>query len=277
VEDEIGHSMADMQSPGVELANSPSPVTNVNVGGGDVQSKDQLEWLQVFERSTVGVGGRFLSLGRGFDGDGPVPLLNNHIAESDGPSFANNPQELIIDLNAFDDALCYNNTASFQDTMEGFDFPEFLNALAFEIPSAASEISRTTVSNEWLSKFEHDDPNTPPPEISMPHNLDSAYSSHALQSASSSTDDQKNSQSSSPSSSTMNEHNPPILRPFACDVHGCTRSYKRVHELRRHKKTHSGVKPYVCGYLRCVRSGHNGFTRKDHLMQHLRQVHGQRR
>jgi hypothetical protein len=142
VEDEMGHSMADMQLSGVELANSPSPDTNVNDGGGDVQSKEGLEWLQIFERSTVGVGGGFLNLERGFDGDGTVTLLNNQIAESDGPSFASNSQDLSIGLYAFDDALFNDNTTSFQDMMESFEFSEFLNALTFETTSSASEIPR---------------------------------------------------------------------------------------------------------------------------------------
>jgi hypothetical protein len=142
MEDEMGHSMADMQSLGVGLENLLSPDTNVNGGGGDVRSKERLEWLEVFERSTVGVGGGFLDLGLDFDSDRTVPLLNNRIAESDGQSFVINSHELSVGLNAFDDALCSDNTASFHDTMEGFEFPEFLNASALEIPSTASEISR---------------------------------------------------------------------------------------------------------------------------------------
>jgi hypothetical protein len=142
VEDEMGHSMADMQSLGLGLENLPSPDTNVNDGGGDIQSNGRLEWLQVFERSTVGVGGGFIDLGHGFDGDKTIPLPNGQSAESDGPVFANNLQELEIDINAFDDALFYGKTASFQDMMEGFEFPEFLNALAFETRPAAPESPR---------------------------------------------------------------------------------------------------------------------------------------
>jgi hypothetical protein len=142
VEDEIGHSMADMQSSRVELANSPSPDTNANGGSDDVQSSGRLEWLQVFERSTVGVGGGFIDLGHGFDGDKTVPLPNGQSAESDGSFFANNLQELNIDINAFDYALFYDKTASFQHMMEGFEFPELLNALAFEATPAAPESPR---------------------------------------------------------------------------------------------------------------------------------------
>jgi hypothetical protein len=142
VEDEIGHSMVDMQSSGVELANSPSPDTNVNGGSGDVQSNGTLEWLQVFERSTVGVGGGFIDLGPGFDGDKTVPLSNGQSAELNCSFFANNLQELNIDLNVFDNALFYDKTASFQDMMESFEFPELHNALAFETTPAVPESPR---------------------------------------------------------------------------------------------------------------------------------------
>ncbi|KAH8787095.1 hypothetical protein F5882DRAFT_403377 [Hyaloscypha sp. PMI_1271] len=62
--------------------------------------------------------------------------------------------------------------------------------------------------------------------------------------------------------------------PFICDIDGCHRSYKRVHEMRRHKRVHSSTKPHACIFTNCRRSGRNGFSRKDHLRQHLRQVHG---
>ncbi|KAH7397711.1 hypothetical protein BKA64DRAFT_45338 [Cadophora sp. MPI-SDFR-AT-0126] len=65
----------------------------------------------------------------------------------------------------------------------------------------------------------------------------------------------------------------PTSRPFICDIRGCSHTYKRIHELRRHKRTHLGVKPHACQYPLCNRSGRNGFVRKDHLKQHMRQVH----
>ncbi|PMD34764.1 hypothetical protein L207DRAFT_126494 [Hyaloscypha variabilis F] len=61
--------------------------------------------------------------------------------------------------------------------------------------------------------------------------------------------------------------------PFICGIEGCHRSYKRIHEVRRHRKVHSSTKPYACTFSNCRRSGENGFIRKDHLKQHLRQVH----
>ena len=44
--------------------------------------------------------------------------------------------------------------------------------------------------------------------------------------------------------------------------------------MNRHKKIHLGSKPHACLVSRCNRSGNHGFARKDHLRQHLRQVHG---
>jgi len=71
---------------------------------------------------------------------------------------------------------------------------------------------------------------------------------------------------------------PPIVKQandrFCCDTPGCTRSYKRFPELKRHKAKHSGIRNHACTIIGCNRSGTNGFTRKDHLRQHLRQVHG---
>ncbi|KAH7374161.1 hypothetical protein BKA64DRAFT_688797 [Cadophora sp. MPI-SDFR-AT-0126] len=66
---------------------------------------------------------------------------------------------------------------------------------------------------------------------------------------------------------------PLTSRLFVCDVTGCSKSYKRIHELRRHKRTLLGVKPYPCRYSQCSKSGLNGFVRKNHLRQHLRQVY----
>jgi hypothetical protein len=62
-------------------------------------------------------------------------------------------------------------------------------------------------------------------------------------------------------------------RRLICGLNGCAKSYGRKYELHRHQRAHSGIRSYSCGFDRCDRSGHNGFARKDHLMQHLRQVH----
>ncbi|KAH6672961.1 hypothetical protein B0J14DRAFT_592109 [Halenospora varia] len=61
---------------------------------------------------------------------------------------------------------------------------------------------------------------------------------------------------------------------FSCDQPYCTKSFTRKYELSRHQLRHSGQRAYACSFTGCKRAGTNGFTRKDHLRQHLRQVHG---
>ncbi|TFY78875.1 hypothetical protein EWM64_g5138 [Hericium alpestre] len=50
-------------------------------------------------------------------------------------------------------------------------------------------------------------------------------------------------------------------RPFACDM--CALSFNRQHDLKRHKETHSGEKPFLCNGG-CGKT----FTRKDALKRH---------
>jgi len=51
-------------------------------------------------------------------------------------------------------------------------------------------------------------------------------------------------------------------RPFRCDM--CKLMFNRQHDLKRHRDTHSGAKPFMCNGAGCGKS----FTRKDALKRH---------
>ncbi|KAJ6562641.1 hypothetical protein B0H19DRAFT_992662, partial [Mycena capillaripes] len=50
-------------------------------------------------------------------------------------------------------------------------------------------------------------------------------------------------------------------RPYPCDA--CPLSFERHHDLKRHRVTHAGERPYVCNGG-CDKT----FTRKDALKRH---------
>ncbi|CZR58144.1 uncharacterized protein PAC_08035 [Phialocephala subalpina] len=87
--------------------------------------------------------------------------------------------------------------------------------------------------------------------------------------------------SSSPAPSQAQTPNIPPQLPaahqpsqrFHCPVTGCSKHYKRKHELKRHQKDHA-PKRHHCSISGCNRSGQYGFARRDHLRQHMRKVHG---
>ncbi|KAL8877743.1 MAG: hypothetical protein Q9198_004297 [Flavoplaca austrocitrina] len=66
--------------------------------------------------------------------------------------------------------------------------------------------------------------------------------------------------------------------PYICSYPGCPRSFARPYDLDRHMRVHLPPDKYDCPQgLReggfCNRVGENGFSRRDHLNEHLRKVH----
>jgi len=80
----------------------------------------------------------------------------------------------------------------------------------------------------------------------------------------------------SPISSTDPLTYPPH-RTWTCDIASCTSSanFTRIADLQRHQSTVHGVGTpgYPCNVPRCKRVGAKGFTRRDHLFEHLRSFH----
>ncbi|KAF2267145.1 hypothetical protein CC78DRAFT_91801 [Lojkania enalia] len=66
-------------------------------------------------------------------------------------------------------------------------------------------------------------------------------------------------------------------RTWTCDYPNCTSTanFTRLADLQRHQSTvhASGPPGYPCYVPRCSRVGDKGFTRRDHLVEHLRNFH----
>ncbi|ORY08335.1 hypothetical protein BCR34DRAFT_589996 [Clohesyomyces aquaticus] len=66
-------------------------------------------------------------------------------------------------------------------------------------------------------------------------------------------------------------------RTWTCDVPNCTSTanFTRLADLQRHQSTVHGMgsPEFPCTVPRCTRVGDKGFTRRDHLVEHLRNFH----
>ncbi|KAL1958522.1 hypothetical protein VTO42DRAFT_4386 [Malbranchea cinnamomea] len=63
---------------------------------------------------------------------------------------------------------------------------------------------------------------------------------------------------------------------YVCLFPMCTSSFSRPADLSRHQMSVHVRAPIDCPKPRCSRKGENGFTRQDHLTEHLRQYHGEK-
>ncbi|KAF2683113.1 hypothetical protein K458DRAFT_419328 [Lentithecium fluviatile CBS 122367] len=66
-------------------------------------------------------------------------------------------------------------------------------------------------------------------------------------------------------------------RTWKCELPNCssTANFTRLADLQRHQSTVHGVGTpgYPCTVQDCTRVGEKGFTRRDHLVEHLRNFH----
>lgn len=72
----------------------------------------------------------------------------------------------------------------------------------------------------------------------------------------------------------MLENIPPIIKQvqFRCSEPGCKGRFKRQEHLKRHMKSHSKDRPYVCWVPGC----HRAFSRSDNLNAHYSKTHSKR-
>jgi len=69
---------------------------------------------------------------------------------------------------------------------------------------------------------------------------------------------------SSSSEALRDGHIDTRTRAFSCPLEFCQRPFRRLEHLKRHVRTHTRERPYLCG--QCGRS----FSRQDNLLQHIR-------
>ncbi|OCK95557.1 uncharacterized protein K441DRAFT_658255 [Cenococcum geophilum 1.58] len=80
--------------------------------------------------------------------------------------------------------------------------------------------------------------------------------------------DEKSTSISTPSSRSKQRNS------FTCDNEDCTASFSRLADLQRHQSiVHTKEKLFPCSVNNCSRVKDRGFSRRDHLTEHLRSYH----
>jgi hypothetical protein len=68
-----------------------------------------------------------------------------------------------------------------------------------------------------------------------------------------------------------------VYRTWKCELPNCssTANFTRLADFQRHQSTvhEVGTPRYPCTFQDCTRVGDKGFTRRDHLVEHLRNFH----
>ncbi|OXV07268.1 hypothetical protein Egran_04962 [Elaphomyces granulatus] len=75
----------------------------------------------------------------------------------------------------------------------------------------------------------------------------------------------------SPPEDTVSRAGSTKRKAFVCEI--CQKGFTRPADLKRHQSTVHAPVFTDCPQDDCTRKGRNGFTRKDHLIEHARQFH----
>lgn len=86
---------------------------------------------------------------------------------------------------------------------------------------------------------------------------------------------QSTSSSRSPSADSRGsiQRKPDFINKFKCPHINCPAAFKNESHLKRHYLKHTGYKPHACPYVGCSKR----CSRRDNLIQHIRNVHQKHR